>query len=169
MVRRPVSETLENIRLRKPNWIPLELNPQEDWPNVLTLDAHWTPTLAMLHGYYNNQTQIVKVSTFGELLVAQGGSGLDDLDEDSGSQPSSFGAGNQITRSNGYKRVDVLVQGQDAQIRFTKLDGTNTAAITLPVGRYSFDFNCTTVQVKDNGVTGGTYQLLGYYSSNFIT
>lgn len=169
MVRRPIPPSKEVVKIRRVGILPVDLQPQEDWPIEATLATDFQPVVAILSGYYGSQNQSINSSYFNELLVAQGGSGLDNLDEQSGNQPASYNGTDQIQNNDGYKRIDVLVQGQEATIRFTKLDGNVTADIILPEGAYSFDFNCTTVQIKDNGTPGGTYQLIGYYTSNFPT
>lgn len=162
MVRRTVPESLESILIRKPNIIPVELNPQDSFPAKATLGTNLQPTLGLLMGYFGEATKLVGVSQFNEIRVAQGGSGLNSAVIDSGSQPASYSSSDEISNSSGFLRFDVLVQTQTADIQVQLLDGSTLADWILPAGRYSFDFECIRVRIKYNSASGGTYQLIGF-------
>ena len=168
MPRRKIPPSEERLLIRKIGLFPSELSRQEEFPERITLMTDIRPTLTTLQGFFGQSTKLVDASQFNELLVAQGGSGLNNLTQQNGSTPATYDGTNQITRAEGFKRFDVLVRTQAAQLEITLMDGTTITPIILDPGRYSFDLNTTQVRIQDDGTTGGTHQLVGYYTDPSI-
>lgn len=164
MVRRPIRESIEEIKVRRVNLLPSNLARQDTFPVEITLGTNLQPTLAYPAGLFRESSQIVESSFFKELVVAQGGSGLDSFDNAAAAIPASYNPTDTIERSAGYKRFDVLIQTYDADIRVTGLDGVVIGVLRLPPGRYSFDLNCKKLEIQAATTAGGLFQLVGYYT-----
>jgi len=151
-------------QVRSIRFLPQDLQTEPAFPKDMKLTPDLTAVIANLFGQTSDGGRLINAFPWNALKVTAYGSGYTSYDTDSGSQPASFSSSNQLAASSGrWHRIDVLVETQEAEIRFYLDDvGSWGDAIPLPAGYHSIEFSTSIVQIKYRTAAGGTYVIVGY-------
>jgi hypothetical protein len=151
-------------QVRTVRFLPQDLECEPAFPKDMKLAPDLCACLVNLFGQTSDGGRLIAAFPWNALKVSAYGSGYTYYDTKSGSQPSAFSSTHELAAASGrWHRVDVLVETQEAEIRFYLDDlGEWGDAVPLPVGYHSLEFSTSKVQVKYRTATGGTYVIVGY-------
>lgn len=151
-------------QVRSVRFLPQDLQCEPAFPKDMKVTSDLTPVIANLFGQTNDGGRLISAFPWNALKVSAYGSGYTNYSTKSGSQPAAYSATHELEASTGlFHRVDILVETQEAEIRFYLNDsGSWGDSIPLPVGYHSMEFSTTKVQIKYRTASGGTYTIVGY-------
>ena len=152
----------QQIRWR--GWNPdfLSLEPQDE--RELRLSPDVVRSLTHLFGINGNTSYAVGATQGQALKVSPIDSGLRQYSIKAGTAPASFDTTNRIALSVEAYQFDILVESQEAEIRFINSGtGFTGTAIPLTVGYHSIHFTATEIDIQKRGATAGTYTLIAFY------
>ena len=151
-------------QVRTVRFLPQDLQCEPAFPKDMKVTPDLTPVIANLFGQTNDGGRLIAAFPWNALKVSAYGSGYTNYDVKSGSQPSAFSSTHQLAATSGrWHRIDVLVETQDAEIRFYLDDsGSWGDSVVLPIGYHSIEFSTSVVQIKYRTASGGTYSIVGY-------
>jgi len=128
------------------------------------VDNRISRVLAHVVGKTSVSSRVVEATSTGALKVADTGSGLESYTVHSGTCGDAYAAGQTHETTDGWDKIELIVETFDAVFSFKNSAGTWGSDKILPVGRYVFDFAAYGVKFK-NRVAGNNaiYEITGYY------
>jgi hypothetical protein len=149
--------------IRRIGFNPSEWNLKPSFPTRLSLSENVQRVLGQLCGETIGGTKLVKAGLDGELLVASHGSGHITYTVITGTAPAAYHADHSILTSNRWDSFYIVVEGEDALIRFRGVNEVDYGGdIPVKEGVLIVDFKCTGIQVKKRNVTAPTYTIVGF-------
>lgn len=158
-----IRPSTEILQLRQIGLLPESLARVPTFPKDITLQTNAQLTFGHLMGVCNNSAYLIKATPEGSIRQASYGNDYRNLTSDTGSGASTYNATNQILRSSMTPKWDILIEAQDALIRFNLLDGTDSDDIVCPVGFRSVEFAAYGIQVKNRGASNCIWSITCYY------
>ena len=152
------------LHLRAVRFLPENVETEPSYPVDIKIDPNIITTLSQLFGQTRDGGRTIDAFLWNALKVSCYGSGFQQYETISGTAPSSFASTHELSALSGqYHRFDILIESQEAEIRF-RMDsiGSWGDAVPLPVGYHSMEFSSSVVQIRKRGATAGTYHITGY-------
>lgn len=153
-----------NHEIRRLHFLPEDLQVKPEFPESVKFQAQASITLGLLFGLYKNTCNSVNVFPWNALKVSTYGSGYTNYETLSDTVPDDYTDTMEISDStNPFHRFDVLIESEDACIRFyNDLSKSWLGDIPLTVGYHSMEFSSTKIQIKKRSSTAGTFSIVAY-------
>lgn len=126
------------------------------------LDNYMRRSLSMIHGIRKEKGYVAEVDQFSALRTQSHGTGFVHYAVVSGTAPAAFAATDEVNDTFTYHRWDILVETEQAEIRFVDDENVFGDAIPLTVGFHSILFTSFRMQIKYRNSSAGTYTITAY-------
>lgn len=160
----PARPNEEWQKIRQVGLDPEELDLDKATVRKQWLSNLWHRTVAFMVGWSGSKMVPFSVSSEGSISVVIDGSQVNQYDVKAGTAQDNFSATHQLAADNVFCRVDLLIETEDAAVRFRDLnDSAWGNAVLLPTGWYSFPIRTPIVQVRNRTAGSNTvYQIVGW-------
>lgn len=162
-----MSDKLEYQEIRALGLFPASLQLKHPDTKVVLLDNYMRRSLSMIHGVYRNEANVAMVDKYQALRVAAHGTGFEHYVVASGTAPDDFDVSDEVNDTFTYHRWDILIESEQAEIRFVEHDSVFGDAIPLVVGFHSLLFTSFRAQIRKRNATAGTYTITAYRGHTF--
>lgn len=155
-------DQMEFQEIRAAGMFPAALSLKHRDTQVVLLDNYMRRSLTMLHGIADGVANLARVDANEALRITSFGTGFRYAEVIADTAPASYSSSHEINDGNEYHRFDVLVETEQAEVRFLQADGTNSGDIPLVVGFHSLLVSTTQFQVQKRNTTAGTYTITAF-------
>lgn len=155
-------DKLEYQEIRAPGLFPASLQLKHPDTKVVLLDNYVRRSLSMINGIEDGIGYVAGVTKHEALKIAAYGTGFQHYTVLADTAPDDFTASVEINDTFTYHRFDILVETEQAEIRFVDHDSLFGDAIPLVVGFHSLLFTSFRTQIRKRNTTAGTFTITAY-------
>lgn len=153
---------LEFQDVRAAGMFPSQLSLKHRDAKVVLLDNYMRRAMCMINGADLGVGNVAIVDASQALRVASHGTQFDYYTVQAGTAPAAYDGTEQINDGNIYHRWDILIESEEAEIRFYDAAGNAGGDIPLLVGFHSYLFTSPRIQIQKRNTTAGTYTITAY-------